>query len=76
MADVTVADIPTGNRNAMTLIGGMNVIESRDIALRVAETFVSVTQWTGPSYFGLRSALIWIDPLVDPVSCIRSFRMD
>ncbi|WP_120633577.1 3-deoxy-8-phosphooctulonate synthase [Ruegeria sp. EL01] len=44
MADVTVANIPIGNRNAMTLIGGMNVIESRDLALRVAETFVSVTQ--------------------------------
>jgi len=44
LADVTVANIPIGNRNAMTLIGGMNVIESRDLALRVAETFVSVTQ--------------------------------
>ncbi|WP_299775880.1 3-deoxy-8-phosphooctulonate synthase [uncultured Tateyamaria sp.] len=50
MADVTVANIPIGNRNAMTLIGGMNVIESRDIALRVAEAFVSVTQELGIPY--------------------------
>ncbi|WP_300074221.1 3-deoxy-8-phosphooctulonate synthase [uncultured Ruegeria sp.] len=50
MADVTVADIPIGNRNAMALIGGMNVIESRDIALRVAEAFVSVTQELGIPY--------------------------
>ena len=50
MADVRVADIPIGNRNAMTLIGGMNVIESRDIALRVAEAFVSVTQELGIPY--------------------------
>lgn len=28
----------------MTLIGGMNVIESRDLAFRVAETFVSVSR--------------------------------
>ncbi len=34
----------------MTLIGGMNVIESRDIALRVAEAFVSVTQELGIPY--------------------------
>ncbi|MFG5381930.1 3-deoxy-8-phosphooctulonate synthase [Yoonia sp. R2-816] len=44
MADVTVADICVGNRNAMTLIGGMNVIESRDLAFRVAEAFVSVSR--------------------------------
>lgn len=50
MADVRVADIPIGNRNPMTLIGGMNVIESRDIALRVAEAFVSVTQDLGIPY--------------------------
>lgn len=44
MADVKVADIRIGNRQPMTLIGGMNVIESRDAAFRVAESFVSTSR--------------------------------
>ncbi|SER07978.1 3-deoxy-8-phosphooctulonate synthase [Thalassovita taeanensis] len=44
MADVTVANVRMGNGKAMTLIGGMNVIESRDLALRVADAFVSVSR--------------------------------
>ncbi|PXW81943.1 2-dehydro-3-deoxyphosphooctonate aldolase (KDO 8-P synthase) [Ruegeria sp. P4] len=47
MVDVTVAGISIGNRNPMTLIGGMNVIESRDIALHVAEEFAKVTEGLG-----------------------------
>lgn len=47
MVDVTVAGISIGNRNPMTLIGGMNVIESRDIALHVAEEFAKVTEELG-----------------------------
>nr|WP_283967521.1 3-deoxy-8-phosphooctulonate synthase [Tritonibacter sp. AK171] len=50
MVDVTVAGISIGNRNPMTLIGGMNVIESRDIALRVAEEFAKVTEELGIPY--------------------------
>ncbi len=34
----------------MTLIGGMNVIESRDLALRVADEFVSVSDELGIPY--------------------------
>lgn len=44
MTEVTVADVLVGNGRAMTLIGGMNVIESRDLAFRVADTFVSVSR--------------------------------
>ncbi len=44
MAEVTVADVRIGNGKAMTLIGGMNVIESRDLAFRVADAFVSVSR--------------------------------
>ncbi|MEH6478165.1 MAG: 3-deoxy-8-phosphooctulonate synthase [Sneathiella sp.] len=50
MADVTVKDICIGNHKAMTLIGGMNVIESRDMAFRVAEEFVSVSAELGIPY--------------------------
>lgn len=41
---VQVKDIPIGNNQPMALIGGINVIESRDLALRVAEHFVEVTK--------------------------------
>lgn len=44
MAEVTVADVRIGNGRPMTLIGGMNVIESRDLAFRVADAFVSVSR--------------------------------
>ncbi|MBU3033932.1 3-deoxy-8-phosphooctulonate synthase [Tritonibacter mobilis] len=47
MADITVAEISIGNRNPMTLLGGMNVIESRDIALHVAEEFANITEELG-----------------------------
>jgi 2-dehydro-3-deoxyphosphooctonate aldolase (KDO 8-P synthase) len=40
---VKVQNISIGNRQPMTLIAGLNVIESRDMALRVAERFVAVT---------------------------------
>lgn len=43
MSIVTVDRIPVGNSQPMTLIAGLNVIESRDLALRVAEHFVTVT---------------------------------
>ncbi|WP_417606511.1 3-deoxy-8-phosphooctulonate synthase [Primorskyibacter flagellatus] len=44
MADVTVAGVRIGNGKSMTLIGGMNVIESSDLAFRVADAFVSVSR--------------------------------
>ncbi|USG63183.1 3-deoxy-8-phosphooctulonate synthase [Sneathiella marina] len=50
MANVTVGDMCLGNRKAMTLIGGMNVIESRDLAFEVAEEFVTVSAQLGIPY--------------------------
>ena len=43
MANVKVSNLSLGNTQPMTIIGGMNVIESRDLAMRVAETFVRAT---------------------------------
>ena len=40
MKTVTVAGIEIGNDKPLTLIGGVNVIESRDMALKAAETYV------------------------------------
>ncbi len=40
---ITIADLQIANDKPFVLIGGMNVLESRDIALRVAEQFKRVT---------------------------------
>lgn len=47
---VSVAGIPVANDRPMVLFGGMNVLESRDLALRVAEKYVEVTQKLGIPY--------------------------
>ncbi|MBZ2188385.1 3-deoxy-8-phosphooctulonate synthase [Alcanivorax sp. JB21] len=39
--------IPVGNQHPFVLFGGMNVLESRDLALQVAEHYASVTQRLG-----------------------------
>jgi 2-dehydro-3-deoxyphosphooctonate aldolase (KDO 8-P synthase) len=40
---VQVGNIAIGNEQPMVLFGGMNVLESRDLALRIAEHYVEVT---------------------------------
>ena len=41
---VSIDGISVNNSNPFVLFGGINVLESRDLALRAAEHFVSVTQ--------------------------------
>lgn len=41
---VRAGTIEISNDNPMVLFGGMNVLESRDLALRIAEHYVTVTQ--------------------------------
>jgi len=41
---IRVNDIEIANNRPMVLFGGMNVLESRDLALRVCEHYVKVTQ--------------------------------
>lgn len=43
MTNVQVGNMTIGNSEPMVLIGGINVIESRDLALRAAEHFVQTT---------------------------------
>ena len=47
---VKVAEIALGNHLPLVLLGGMNVLESRDMALQVAEHYVKVTQKLGIPY--------------------------
>ena len=47
---IKVADIEIANDLPFVLMGGMNILESRDLALQVAETFAQVTQKLGIPY--------------------------
>lgn len=47
---VQVQDIPVGNNKPFVLFGGMNVLESRDLAMQICEDYVSVTEKLGIPY--------------------------
>ncbi|EWH01347.1 3-deoxy-8-phosphooctulonate synthase [Halomonas sp. BC04] len=44
---ITIAGLQAGNSLPLMLLGGMNVLESRELALEVAETYVEVTTRLG-----------------------------
>lgn len=50
MTHISVANLTLGNDLPLTLIGGMNVLESRDLAMQVAEHYVKVTTKLGIPY--------------------------
>lgn len=47
---IKVKDIPVANDLPFVLFGGMNVLESRDLAMKTAEAYVEVTQKLGIPY--------------------------
>ncbi|MBU2709767.1 3-deoxy-8-phosphooctulonate synthase [Zooshikella harenae] len=47
---ISVGNVQVGNQCPMVLFGGMNVLESRDLALQVAEIFVQATEKLGIPY--------------------------
>ena len=47
---IAVAGIPVANHLPFVLFGGMNVLESRDLAMRIAEHYVEVTGKLGIPY--------------------------
>ncbi len=47
---VNIGTIPVANRLPFVLFGGMNVLESRDLAMRICEHYVTVTQKLGIPY--------------------------
>lgn len=50
MTQIQLGNITIGNTQPLVLIGGINVIESRELALTVAEQFVSTTNKLGMPY--------------------------
>jgi 2-dehydro-3-deoxyphosphooctonate aldolase (KDO 8-P synthase) len=50
ITSVAVKDIEIANDKPFVLFGGMNVLESRDLAMRIAEHYVDVTQKLGIPY--------------------------
>ena len=47
---IEIADIAVSNDAPMALFGGMNVLESRDMAMQIAEAYVQVTEKLGIPY--------------------------
>ncbi|WP_448622219.1 3-deoxy-8-phosphooctulonate synthase [Dickeya fangzhongdai] len=47
---VNIGDIPVANSLPFVLFGGMNVLESLDLAMRICEHYVAVTQKLGIPY--------------------------
>jgi len=47
---ISVAGLKAGNSLPLMLLGGMNVLESRELALEVAETYAAVTERLGMPY--------------------------
>ncbi len=47
---VNIGAVQVGNRLPFVLFGGMNVLESRDMAMQVAETYVDITRKLGVPY--------------------------
>ncbi|MFD2632558.1 3-deoxy-8-phosphooctulonate synthase [Idiomarina piscisalsi] len=50
ISKLTLNDIEIANDSPFVLFGGMNVLESRDLALRIAEHYVEVTDKLGIPY--------------------------
>lgn len=50
MQTLNIAELRVANDRPFVLFGGMNVLESRDLALRIAEHYVEVTQTLGIPY--------------------------
>ena len=47
---IELASLTIANNQPLVLLGGMNVLESRDMAMQVAEAYVEVTQQLGIPY--------------------------
>ncbi|WDD97716.1 3-deoxy-8-phosphooctulonate synthase [Thalassomonas actiniarum] len=50
LQSIQLADIEVANDKPFVLFGGMNVLESRDLAMKIAEHYVEVTQKLGIPY--------------------------
>ncbi|HEX9447211.1 MAG TPA: 3-deoxy-8-phosphooctulonate synthase, partial [Dongiaceae bacterium] len=50
MSTIRVGNLDIANHKPMVMIGGMNVLEDRDTAFRVAEAFCEATRRLGMPY--------------------------
>ena len=50
MKTLSIAELTVANDRPFVLFGGMNVLESRDLAMRIAEHYVRVTDKLGIPY--------------------------
>ena len=50
LQSIQLADIEIANDKPFVLFGGMNVLESRDLAMKIAEHYVRVTEKLGIPY--------------------------
>ena len=50
MKNILIGDISVANNKPFVLFGGMNVLESRDMAMRIAEEYVKITDKLGIPY--------------------------
>ena len=48
--DIQIGNIKVSNDAPMALFGGMNVLESRDMAMQIAESYVQTTEKLGIPY--------------------------
>jgi 2-dehydro-3-deoxyphosphooctonate aldolase (KDO 8-P synthase) len=49
-SQITLGDIQMGNDQPFVLFGGMNVLESKDLAFEIAETYIDITKRLGIPY--------------------------
>lgn len=63
---VSIGDIKVANDLPFVLFGGMNVLESRDLAMRICEHYVTVTQKLGIPYVFKASLIKPTVPLSTP----------
>ena len=47
---IQIGNIKESNDAAMALVGGMNVLESRGMAMKIAESYVQTTEKLGIPY--------------------------
>jgi len=50
ISKVNIGEIEVANDKPFVLFGGMNVLESRDLAMKIAESYVEITEKLGIPY--------------------------
>ena len=78
---VSIGDINVANDLPFVLFGGMNVLESRDLAMRICEHYVTVTQKLGIPYvfkasFDKANRCVFCSMCTPHTHTLRRFRIE